>query len=189
MSSATATLNIRRGDWILTFTGVEFWPMDPRLDEIRIEDIAHALSMQCRFSGHIKKFYSVAEHSIRVAELVSTENKLAALLHDASEAYLVDLPSPIKNYSEIGRHYKIAEQALMETIAKRFSFVLNLPEVETADKQMLCIEARDLCSTNSWWNKYSSVLTGKERSVEIPMLQQEAEDLFLQAFKVFRAKV
>jgi len=60
----------RNGDWIQTFSGLQFWPLDPRPDEINIEDIAHALSLQCRFGGHCNRFYSVADHSIHVSMLV-----------------------------------------------------------------------------------------------------------------------
>ncbi|OIN59786.1 hypothetical protein [Arsenicibacter rosenii] len=67
-------------------------------DDIQLEDIAHGLSHRCRFSGHTVRFYSVLEHSLRVAELVPAEHQLAALLHDASEAYLFDMPSPVKQF-------------------------------------------------------------------------------------------
>ena len=68
----------------------------PNPDDIRIEDIAHALSNQCRFAGHAREFYSVAEHSVHVSQLCLPEHALWGLLHDASEAYLVDLPRPLK---------------------------------------------------------------------------------------------
>lgn len=95
----------RRGDWIQMHSGIAFWPMDPRADEVRLEDIAHSLSLLCRFGGHCSRFYSVAEHSVHVARLCSPEVALWGLLHDASEAYVVDLPRPIKRqlpeYAEI----------------------------------------------------------------------------------------
>ena len=93
----------RVGDWIQTMSGVIFYPLDPRPEEIRIEDIAHALSHQCRFAGHCREFYSVAEHSVRVSRELPQEFMLWGLLHDASEAYLVDLPRPIKRWSAMGR--------------------------------------------------------------------------------------
>jgi hypothetical protein len=89
----------RKGDWMQTYTGRQFWPIDPRADEIDIVDIAHALSQQCRFAGHCKSFYSVATHSWHTSNVCNSENALWGLLHDAAEAYLVDLPTPIKgNY-------------------------------------------------------------------------------------------
>ena len=86
----------RRGDWMQTFTGRQFWPLDPRPEEVAVEDIAHALSQQCRYAGHTRVFYSVAEHSVWCSRLVPPRHALAALLHDAAEAYLVDLPRPVK---------------------------------------------------------------------------------------------
>ena len=135
-----STTQGRKGDWILTYSGIEFWPLDPRPEDVRIEDIAHALSMQCRFAGHCDRFYSVAEHSIRVADLVPREDKLWALLHDASEAYLVDLPRPIKRHSEIGKHYRIAEDVVMEVIARKFGLPPEPMSIQRADKAMLCVE-------------------------------------------------
>jgi len=81
--------------WITTYTGKRFHYLDPQPEEIDIVDIAHALSLTCRFGGHCKEFYSVAEHSIRVAEIVPKEFQLLALLHDAGEAYTGDVQSPI----------------------------------------------------------------------------------------------
>jgi hypothetical protein len=70
---------------ITTFSDVRFWPLLPNPDDIRIEDIAHALSNQCRFAGHAREFYSVAEHCVRVSQLCRPEEALWGLLHDASE--------------------------------------------------------------------------------------------------------
>lgn len=70
----------RRGDWMQTFSGIQFYPLDPRVEDVRIEDIARALAMQCRYNGHVTRFYSVAEHSVRVAMLAfacSGDKKLA----------------------------------------------------------------------------------------------------------------
>jgi 5'-nucleotidase len=100
----------RTGAWMQTFTGRSFWPADPRPEDIDIVDIAHALSMQPRYGGHCTRFYSVAEHSRLVSEQVELRYgkpglERAALLHDASEAYLVDIPRPVKvslsNYKEL----------------------------------------------------------------------------------------
>lgn len=136
----------RIGGWMQTFLSKQFWPLDPRADEVFIEDIAHALSNQCRFAGHCQKFYSVAEHSVRVSLIVPPEYALHGLLHDASEAYLVDLPRPVKYYSEIGKHYVAAEKRVAEEIGKHFGLVLT-PEpaqVKEADNILLMTEARDL---------------------------------------------
>lgn len=90
----------RKGDWIQTYKGIEFYPLDPRAEEIDIRDIAHALSMQCRYGGHTKKFYSVAEHCVNLHDYAMEQGRydilFSVLMHDAAEAYLVDVPRPIK---------------------------------------------------------------------------------------------
>jgi len=83
-------------DCIRTYTGRFVNVFQPTPEMICIEDIAHSLSNQCRFGGHLAQFYSVAQHSINCAGLVSSAHTKAALLHDSSEAYLMDIPSPIK---------------------------------------------------------------------------------------------
>ena len=93
----------RYSDWIETFTGVKFYPLEPRMEEIRLDDIAHALSLLCRYNGHSKKFYSVAQHSVLCAleaefRELPKDIVLRALLHDAQEAYLSDVARPIKPY-------------------------------------------------------------------------------------------
>src|SRR5690606_26745918 len=107
--------NLYEANCIRTFTGQYINVFDPKPDLIRIEDIAHALSQMPRFGGHLPVFYSVAQHSLACAHKVSSRNALAALLHDASEAYLMDIPKPIKNNLH---NYKETEHALMEVIAQ-----------------------------------------------------------------------
>jgi hypothetical protein len=135
----------RNGDWIQTFRGGMFFPMDPRPDEIFIEDIAHALSMQCRFAGHCNQFYSVAEHSFAITcwlldQGCTPEVALWALLHDASEAYLTDVPRPVKPFLA---EYKPAELRLQYAIAERFRLPRDIPaEVHEADRRILADEVK-----------------------------------------------
>src|SRR5690606_2723306 len=82
--------------WIVTRSGRKFDLANPTADMVDTADLAHSLSMQCRFNGHTSSFYSVAQHCLLVAELVPEEHKLAALLHDATEAYVGDLVRPLK---------------------------------------------------------------------------------------------
>jgi hypothetical protein len=131
----------RNGDWMQTYSGRQFWPVDPHPDDIDILDIAHALSMQCRYGGHSKRFYSVAEHSTIMAR-VATVARRAALLHDASEAYLVDIPRPIKPYLA---NYKELERRLNECIAKKFGVAYPWPqEVIDLDNRILADEQKQL---------------------------------------------
>lgn len=174
----------RNGDWILTHSGTHFWPLDPRPEEILIDDIAHSLSNQCRFTGHVRSFYSVAEHSLHVSWLCD-EDKVEAmwgLLHDASEAYLVDLPRPLKHHSEFGAPYRTVEAGLMRCIAERFSLPPDEPEsVSKADKVMLGIEARDLMGAGAdpAWQKWIKLIGKCERSVADPLTPSHAKTLFL----------
>lgn len=85
-------------NWILTSTGKRFDLLEPDADMIDPWDICHSLAHLCRFNGHTREFYSVAQHSCIVAELVPEEHKLAALLHDATEAYLGDITRPLKQW-------------------------------------------------------------------------------------------
>ena len=137
----------REGDWIQTYSGIQFWPLDPRPEEVWLKDIAHALSNQCRFAGHCLSFYSVAQHAILVSRSVPKEYAIWGLLHDAAEAYLVDLPRPIKNHSTLGNHYRRAEEYLMRTICTRFGLPVEEPwSVRIADNRVLMTEKRDLLS-------------------------------------------
>lgn len=134
----------RRGDWIQTYRGIRFYPLDPRVEEIDPRDIAHALAHQVRFSGHTRGHYSVLEHSLRVADLVSPENRLYALLHDASEAYLQDVARPLKQLPEFAL-YRQAEADLMRIVEQRFQLRPGQPEeVDRADKAMLWHEYQAL---------------------------------------------
>jgi len=157
----------RIGEWICTATGKSFYPLDPRPEDICEEDIGHALSQLCRFGGHCSEFYSVADHSLRVARLVQDSGHphrvvLRALLHDASEAYLVDLPRPIKRmipqYKEIERHVQNA-------IFRKFGLEESEEDdniVHIADNVLLATEKRDLMpATSLAWSPLPPPLPGR----------------------------
>lgn len=133
----------RYGGWMQTASGKAFWPLDPREDEIDIDDIAHALAMQCRYAGHCKRFYSVAQHSVLVAQSMPTKALArSALLHDATEAYLVDVPRPVKPFLT---EYKAIEEKLYAFIARRFGVPEIIPdEVTEADNRILHDEMQQL---------------------------------------------
>jgi hypothetical protein len=115
---------------IVTASGKFFDPINPDHTKIDILDIAHALSRQTRFSGHTSGFWSVANHSILVSRLVAPEYALTALLHDAAEAYLVDLPSPVKN-DELLEGYRVVEIGAHFEIASAFGLTYPWPDTVT----------------------------------------------------------
>lgn len=114
------------GCWMQTFSGGVFHPLNPKPNEIHIEDIAASLSKMCRFGGHCRIFYSVAEHCVHLAEVAPAPLKLTALLHDASEAYLVDIPRPIK--PRLANYYDL-EAGIMRVIADKYGIAWPLPQV------------------------------------------------------------
>lgn len=130
---------------ITTYTGRIFNPLRPDPAKVNIMDIAHALANNCRFTGHVRQFYSVAEHSVRVSEILPPRLKLWGLLHDASEAYLSDIARPIKHAPGFGEYYRSVEGPLMASIAEAFGLVHPEPrDVKKADNILLAAEQRDL---------------------------------------------
>jgi hypothetical protein len=114
----------RIGSWMQLASGRKFWPVDPRADEVFIEDIAAALSKMCRYGGHCKRFYSVAEHCVLMAHAAPEELALHCLLHDAQEAYLSDVIRPIKSQLH---GYGAMETAVESVIAQRFNLPHPMP--------------------------------------------------------------
>lgn len=139
------TTGIWDGHKIRANSGFYVDVLDPQKRMICVEDIAHALSMQPRFAGHLSRFYSVAQHCIHCAELATDELKLQALLHDASEAYLLDIPSPIKH--KVIPQYKELETQMMNCIALVFDFPFNFwqdKKIKEIDEYMLRREWHEL---------------------------------------------
>lgn len=129
-----------RGDWMQTYTGRQFYPASPLPEEVDREDIAHALSLLCRYGGHVDRFYSVAEHCVLMSYAVPEADALAALLHDATEAYVVDVPRPLKRM--LGA-YRAMEQVVWLAIARHFGLPPDLPaSVHEADDR-ICLTERD----------------------------------------------
>lgn len=137
----------RIGGFIQTLSGKRFYPLDPRLEEIDAYDIAHSLSNQCRFAGHSVQFYSVGQHSVLVSLMCDPKDALWGLMHDAGEAYLVDIPSPLKKSTQFAP-YREAEKNLMCVICNAFGLGRDEPtSVKVADQRMLATEIRDLTMT------------------------------------------
>jgi hypothetical protein len=173
--------------FIETSSGEKFTPLAPVFADIRIVDIAHALARQCRFAGHCRHTYSVGEHSVRVSELLQKQRQpkpvqLWGLLHDASEAYLVDLPRPLKDDPAIGDPYKVVEARLMLAVCQRFGLPERQPDAVThADEVLLSTEARDIMhGEKAYWRK----LTAPPLRERIrPWLPEVAEFEFLRRYR------
>jgi len=146
------------GEWIQTYSGKKFYPLNPSVEDVDVVDIAHALSLQCRYTGHINTFYSVAEHSVRVVDALELAHAHSwgksakelrpllrwGLMHDASEAYLVDVARPVKR-SKTMAPYREAEDRLMTAICQRYGLPLEEPpSVKRADVLVGATEARYL---------------------------------------------
>ncbi|MEY7688119.1 HD family hydrolase [Citrobacter cronae] len=127
--------------YIQTLSGKHFNYLDIQQDDIVIEDIATALSHICRFAGHLPEFYSVGQHSVLTSHLVPQEFALEALLHDAAEAYLQDIPSPLKRLLP---DYQVIEARVDAAIRQKFGLPREQhPTVKYADLVMLASERRD----------------------------------------------
>lgn len=162
-------------DWILTWTGKTFRPLRPDPATVDIRDIAHALSLLCRFNGHCREFYSVAEHSVRVSREVPPQDALAGLLHDAAEAYVSDVPRPVKDQLD---GFRDREDELLEVIFEALGVAWPLPlSVKRFDDRLLATELRDLMAPLPEPLPFEPLAETIE-----PWSAQHAEALFLARF-------
>jgi 5'-deoxynucleotidase YfbR-like HD superfamily hydrolase len=131
---------------IRTFTGKTFSPLDPCLSDVDIVDIAHSLANLCRYVGHTRRLYTVAQHSVLVAGLLRPPHRAWGLLHDAAEAYLGDMAATIKRADvPLGVAYRRVEEQVMRVVAERFGLAWPEPaEVAAADRALFVAEFRDL---------------------------------------------
>ena len=136
--------------YIRTYTGKKFYPMAPEAEAIEIRDIAHALSLVCRGNGHVNRFFSVAQHCINCAleaeaRGMSQRVIIACLIHDASEAYMSDVPRPFKQF--LGEYLK-QEEKLLEVVYEKFLGSLLTEEeqeqIKAIDDELLYFDLREL---------------------------------------------
>ena len=172
--------------WIETYTQKKFDILNFSKDDISLLDIAHSLALQCRYNGHCRKFYSVAEHSCLIADhafnIHGKQTALYALLHDASEAYVCDLPRPIKPQL---KEYYVIEHRIQEAIEEKYIGKIP-PEVRACiknlDQRILLDEKALLMGKNLDWH-----LPGQPLNVEIKNWDwRKAEMEFLKLFGLLR---
>lgn len=166
--------------WIQTYSGHKFDPIRPDPEKIDIRDIAHGLSLTCRYNGQCNRFYSVAEHSLIVSEHVPVELRLAALLHDASEAYISDVTSPVK--ASIPGYCRI-EDGLQFTIYAKYKCQPTAGQymrwIKRADLRVLHDEKAALFDKKLEWS-----LPWHKLGVKIECLEpQQAKARFLKRFQ------
>ena len=173
-------MNEYEGAWITTYTGKRFHFLKPNFDEIDIIDIAHHLSLLCRFTGAVKQFYSVGEHSIRVAAILPKGLRLAGLLHDAAEAYTNDISRPVKYAHKLDTTEKI----ISDVISDKYKIDIHNPKIKRADNILISTEARDLMPNMDSWAKLPPPLTAKI----VPYPSDWMESLFLDLFEQYGGK-
>jgi len=204
-------LDKRRGRWMQTYTGKQYFPLAPHPDDVDIEDIAHSLSLQCRFNGHCEKYYSVAEHSRRCVDAISMmwpdifnevfsslpedqdkafevlfdeymlPLKKMALLHDAAEAYMCDLPRPFKKSIN---NYKKYEELNMAAIITHFDIwpkhpVITKKYVKIVDNVMLMTEKRDLMKEAPALWEMEGIVEPLDNPIYFPQNCKDAEKTFM----------
>ncbi len=177
----------RNGDWIQVRSGGRFYPLDPRPEEVFIEDIAHALANCCRFAGHVREFYSVAQHSVLVSRHCDQADSLFGLLHDAAECYICDLSRPVKQSLRRAGIvvFDTIEGAIMDAVCVRFGLPLIQPEsVDRADVLLLATEARDLMAplTPGWRHTIENGHPVLEDRI-VPWTPLRAREEFLKRFR------
>jgi len=174
MNQAQAVKN----GWIQTYTGMRVYPIAPVPHQFLLEDIAHALAMQCRWNGHTRTFFSVAQHCVLASEL-SVEYARELLMHDATEAYISDVPRPVKRQLPEFQHY---EERLMEVIFEAFNLRYPLaPEVHAIDNVLLRWEARDLFSPGRCVSLFGEAAAEGIRHLRpiVPWSPPVAEEMFI----------
>lgn len=173
----------RKGDWMQTFTGGQFWVEDPRVGDFKIRDIAHHLATTNRFNGAALEPISVAQHCV-IVSTITVCHSLEGLMHDAYEAYLGDLIRPAKNFGLLGDEYRRLEALGEGVLAEQFGLEWPWPEcVKSADNICLATEKRDrMAYCDAPWQELPAPLPGRFSLKALPW--ELAETMFLERFEI-----
>lgn len=171
-------------DWIQTYTGKQFEFEQPTLAMLDIEDIAHALSGTARYNHHTRDFYSVAQHACLVASCAPSEIALAALLHDAAEAYTGDMVSPLKRLCP---DFKRVEKRIEALICEKFGVDIHDARIKELDMRILINEKRDLFVVQRNWKVEETYAPLPIARIEA-LSPREAKECFLIAFEALGGK-
>lgn len=176
-------------DWIQTMTGRKFRPFEPAIEAIDIRDVARGLATTCRYRGQIARrdFYSVAEHSVLVSHLVPFEFAREGLMHDAAEAYIGDIPRPIKRQPQLAG-FVACEDEIHKVIAQKYGLRVD-PTAHAAvkefDDRILVDEIRALMMDPQLYYEESTWLQGLEATGVriIGLSPSQAEEYFMERFR------
>jgi len=186
---------------IVTYTGKIFDLLNPKPEMVCIEDIAHSLAYQCRYTGHTRLFYSVAQHCVLMAENEDLPgDPLAKLLHDAAETYIGDIAKPWKrllwvnlalegNDCSTFRTVKSFEQGVQDVIGLALEVDLTYSaEVKETDIRMMATEIRDLMPKMPFSFEWGADVSNPVKEVIIPWSPKNAEEIFLAVYKMLNLK-
>lgn len=174
--------------WIETYTGRKFNLLNPVIEDIDIIDIAHGLSLQCRWTGQCKYHFSVAQHSYYCSFLGPEDEALDRLLHDASESFMGDMNRPLKHFTSAGEAYLKQEKVVQDAIKTRFGLsLIDPPSVHIADNQMLFAEKKQLMTSLAWPGEWLARSNSENLGTASVLIEQwspaHAETMFLKRFE------
>ena len=177
-----------RGIWMQTWSGGRFYPIQPRVTEVHLSDIAWGLAHTCRFAGQCERFYSVAQHSLIMCDYAQVRYgpriALYALMHDASEAYIGDMIRPLKVMMP---DFQMIERRVWSVIAARFDLGPRIPpEIKALDNRILAAEKAAFMPRSEVWPGMPPPLPGGLGPLS-EINPETAAEVFMDRFRLLRA--
>ncbi len=187
---------VEHDPWIESYSGAQLHGFKPSPDQLILKDIAHSLSNICRYNGHVRQNYTVAQHCVHVAELLPEELAGWGLMHDAAESFLGDCTKPLKKHAmfDLGDGlvtFDHVEGIILFMVSEKFDLPWPIPQaVDDADKAMLRAESRDLMRSKGTHVEHLEIGSGiiiPEWTVA-PWAHRTAKEMFLDAAKGYLKK-